>query len=544
MTPPLPAGLKDSLKDMLGAIPLTVELYASLRPDLKTSDTFFNLPRLEQALPALARTADEAAQARRTGDPARKHVALFGYLPYWLEYQVLIGLTLAGLGCETSLLYWPYRKYNRGESRFDLRRQAHYLNHLLEPASPVLRSHSLLSQPECPIPAALQTALEDTTLRDTQYILQHEEVDTGGEIYRMRWERNRGAAARALTWFDTYKPEVVIIPNGAILEFEAVYLAARHAGVKTVTYEFSELSQRIWLSQDADVMRQDTDALWAARRNLPLGPTELDALRQMFAARQRPLPGADFVFRYQGAGRAGGAELQARLGLDDRPVILLPANVVGDSVTLGRQIFSRNMTEWLERTLLHLADRPQVQLVVRVHPGEALTQGPSMAEIVYRTLPGGIPPHIHLIPADAKINTYDLVELAGLGLVYTTTVGLEMAMSAVDVIVSGQAHYRGRGFTHDPASWEGYFNLLDAYCTNPPSFTGDVSTRQARTELAWNYAYRYFFEFPHPFPWHLYHLDADLEEWPLERVLSPEGTDRFGRTFAYLAGEPLDWKDR
>ena len=164
MTPPLPAGLKDSLKDMLGAIPLTVELYASLRPDLKTSNTFFNLPRLEQALPALARAAGDAAQTRKTGDPARKHVALFGYLPYWLEYQVLIGLTLAGLGCETSLLYWPYRKYNRGESRFDLRRQAHYLNHLLDPASPVLRPHLLLSQPESPIPAALQTALEDTTL--------------------------------------------------------------------------------------------------------------------------------------------------------------------------------------------------------------------------------------------------------------------------------------------------------------------------------------------------------------------------------------------
>ena len=47
---------------------------------------------------------------------------------------------------------------------------------------------------------------------------------------------------------------------------------------------------------------------------------------------------------------------------------------------------------------------------------------------------------------------HDLVETAGLGLVYTTTVGLEMAMSGVPVIVIGQTHYRGKGFSLDPDS--------------------------------------------------------------------------------------------
>jgi len=65
-------------------------------------------------------------------------------------------------------------------------------------------------------------------------------------------------------------------------------------------------------------------------------------------------------------------------------------------------------------------------------------------------------------------------------------------------------------------------------------------TRQ-QVELAWNYAYRFFFEYPFPFPWHLLHVDEDVANWPLKRVLSEEGQDKFAKTFRYLAGEPVVW---
>ena len=78
-----------------------------------------------------------------------------------------------------------------------------------------------------------------------------------------------------------------------------------------------------------------------------------------------------------------------------------------------------------------------------------------------------IPAHIHLVEAADPINTYDLVEIADLGLAYTTTVGMEMAMSGVPVIVGGKTHYRGKGFTLDPASWEEYYELIDKVLSDP-----------------------------------------------------------------------------
>ncbi|RPI23772.1 MAG: hypothetical protein EHM70_22105 [Chloroflexota bacterium] len=195
------------------------------------------------------------------------------------------------------------------------------------------------------------------------------------------------------------------------------------------------------------------------------------------------------------------------------------------------------MTGWLQRTARFFAGRPDVQLVARIHPGELITKGPSVANVVRSTLPE-LPEHIHLVPADAKINTYDIVEIADLGLVYTTTVGLEMVMSGVPVIAVGKTHYRGKGFTLDPDSWDSYFDLLSRFLAAPAQFTPD----QKQVELAWNYAYRFFFEYPHPFPWHILHFWKDLDEWPLARVLTGEGQACYGQTFRYLTGEPINWE--
>jgi hypothetical protein len=171
-----------------------------------------------------------------------------------------------------------------------------------------------------------------------------------------------------------------------------------------------------------------------------------------------------------------------------------------------------------------------------VHPGEMLTHGTSMVDVVKAELEE-IPEHIHLIEPDEKINTYDIMDIADLGMVYTTTVGLEMAMRGIPVIVAGQTHYRNRGFTHDPVTWESYFDILNG-------LLGDLAAAplsQDQIELAWRYAYLFFFEFPKPFPWHLVDLKKDIKSRPLNFVLDEEGQIRYNQTFKYLTGTPLEW---
>jgi hypothetical protein len=546
---------KPILQQLLDELPISAELYWQLRRQLIPPRAEPYWQEFQSLLPEWVSEARQLRQANAQHPLVpSKRLLIFGSQRYWIKYATLLALAMAGLGHQVSLAYAPYIKWQERINRFERYRQAERVREVLEPATDLLNVVPF-TQSEAksrkPLPALLSRAIEEVALRDVQYTLQVEEVDLKSDLYRLRMERNTQAARAALAWMQAHRPQAVITPNGSILEMGAVYEAARFLELPVVTYEFGEQRGRIWMALNDEVMRQETGALWAARRDQLLDETHWQEIRALFDSRQRASLWENFARLWQGQPARGGEHVRRELGLDERPVFLLPANVIGDSLTLGRQVFSQSMTEWLERTIQYFAGRPEVQLVVRIHPGERYLKGPSVGDLALRQLPNlGKDPalsHIHLVAADDPINTYDLVEIADLGMVYTTTVGLEMAMSGVPVLVAGVTHYRSKGFTLDPDSWDSYFALLDRAIlgfrgdhppdAHPPAFR----LEREQVEQAWNYAYRFFFEFPLPFPWHLLDYKEKLEEWPLERTLSAEGWAEFGGTFRCLAGEPRDW---
>ncbi|MBE0699598.1 MAG: hypothetical protein IH586_21955, partial [Anaerolineaceae bacterium] len=480
----------------------------------------------------------QAETLRQTAAPGRK-VFIFATLHYWIEHAALLGVALAAQGHKVTLGFLPYAEWQSPINRFDLRRQNVYASKVLSLASPVMDTVSFLTSRSMftRIPDDLMTAVQQVTVYDTQYTLQVEDIDPDGDVYKLRMERNTEVARAALGWLKANRPDVVIIPNGTVQELGVVYRVARHLGIRTVTYEFGDQRQRIWLAQNAEVMRQETDNLWQARDGRTLSQDQLERMRSLFMARQRGALWENFARLWQDTPAEGGDKARAALGLDKRPVVLLATNVLGDSLTLGRQVFSQSMAEWISRTVQYFAGRPDVQLIVRVHPGEVLTHGLSMVDVVKQVLPR-LPEHIRLIGPKDKVNTYDLIEVTDLGLVYTTTVGLEMAMCGLPVIVTGQTHYRGRGFTFDPDSWVTYFKLMGQILAKASSFR---MTRM-QVESAWEYAYRFFFEYPRPFPWHLVRVWDDYKVRSLAQVCSPEGLAMYGDTFKYLVGEPIDWQ--
>jgi hypothetical protein len=532
---------KQDLKHILGQIPLTAEAYWYLRQPGKPITPEFTLDQLEQYIPIwceqIAAAQSDPAVVSMKSRSKQKRVFVFGTLRYWVEHACLLSMALAGFGHSVTFSYLPYARWQTPIDSFNLRRQNLYAEGVLGKALPLVKIVPLLNHGNARrIPTELMHSVELVSLRDTQYTLQLEEVSQSSDLYKLRLQRNQAAACAAFFYLRRHDPDIIILPNGTILEFGMLYQVARYLDIPVVTYEFGEQRERIWLAQNAEVMRQKTDDLWQAHKSQKLTQEQQSQVRKLFASRQRASLWENFSRRWQGVPSEGGEQVRQTLGLDQRPIVLLATNVIGDSLTLGRQIFSDSMTEWLERTMQYFASHPEVQLVIRIHPGELITKGPSVADIVIKTLPS-IPENIHLVPADGKVNTYDIVDLADLGLVYTTTVGMEMAMSGVPVIVVGNTHYRNKGFTLEPQSWQGYFELLTNVLINP----GQYRLSQEQVEQAWNYAYRFFFDYPHPFPWHLLHMWKDLETWPLSRLFTEAGLSTYSKTFSYLVGEPVIW---
>ncbi|HLD93332.1 MAG TPA: hypothetical protein VI703_03940 [Anaerolineales bacterium] len=520
------------VKRVLGELPLTAELDWAIRGRRAPMDGF-KLEELKAALPEWCRQVAASPKPRQKG----KKVLVFATLHYWISHAILLSLALDGLGHEPTLAYLPYSTWKKSVSKFDLRRREAYVRSVFKPAQGLIgiQSFSIVPQPSR-LPGPIENAVEQVAEMDTQYTLQVEEVDKTSDLFRLRLMRNRAAAAAALDWLQKQRPDVVILPNGLILEFGAVFHVARHLEIPVVSYEFGEQRDRIWLSRNTPVMLQETDALWSAKKNEAFAELQRNQVETLFTTRKEAGLFQNFYRQWQNLPAQGAEAVRSKLALDDRPVVLLAANVIGDSLTLGRAAFTGDMSTWLRRTMDYFAGHNDVQFVLRVHPGERNLEGPSVADLVDQQF-ANLPTHMRVVGAEDSVNTYDLVALADLGLVYTTTVGLEMAMSGLPVIVAGETHYRGKGFTTDPSNWEEYFSALDRDLANLQSAKLD----QRQIDMAWHYAYRFFFDYPQPYPWHLLHFWKDAESTPLNQIFSEAGQAKYARTFDHLLGQPFEW---
>ena len=526
------------LKQVLGELPYTVELYWNLYKRHQPWQAHFNLDLLKEVLPKAVQQATKNRQIRNnaSGMYPGKKIFLFASLHYWIEYTTLLGVALAGKGHQVTLSFLPYATWDQPIDKFDLRRQNLYARQVLSATHPLLQVQSLLDVKPFSktLPLELEKSVDEVSVFDAQYTLLIEDITKDEDVFQLRFERNREAAINARTWLMAHKPDVVVVPNGTIQEMGVVYRVAQKLGLETVTFEFSEQRERIWLANNSEIMRNDTDALWAEYGEEPLEEAKLQQVKDLYSARVDAKIWKNFTRQWQKISTQGGEMVKKKLNLDDRPVVLIATNVIGDSLTLGRQVFSQSMVEWIEKTVRYFADRQDIQLVIRVHPGEMLTHGTSMVDVIKSALDEAKnrQSHITLVKPDAKINTYDILDITDLGLVYSTTVGLEMAMRGIPVIVAGQTHYRNRGFTHDPISWEMYFLILNDQLAD----LKDARLTQEQVELAWRYAYLFFFMFPKPFPWHLLDLNEDIKNRPVEYVLSDEGQDKYREAFDLFSG--------
>ena len=141
------------------------------------------------------------------------------------------------------------------------------------------------------------------------------------------------------------------------------------------------------------------------------------------------------------------------------------------------------------------AEWPEAQLVIRIHPAEAwlplqITRGPLLSYLQEQR--PNLPPNVRIIPPNSSVSSYDLAAVTSVGLVYASTIGLELAAMGKPVVVAGQVHYAGKGFTFDVPTREAYSGLLH-------TALNEVAVDRSRAERALQYAHFFFFSVMLPF---------------------------------------------
>jgi hypothetical protein len=176
------------------------------------------------------------------------------------------------------------------------------------------------------------------------------------------------------------------------------------------------------------------------------------------------------------------------LGANKLKVLLL-TNVSWDAqIHYNSRVFS-DMHSWIEETILWFSEKPNVDLVIRIHPAE-VTGRIKARDPIFEYICGrfpNLPSNIKVIQPEENISTYKLMEICDLGIVFATKAGIELAAIGKPLIVTGESWIRGRGLSSDPESKDEYFNLLGEFVNDPNSLEINV-------EGALNFAHNFFFK--------------------------------------------------
>jgi hypothetical protein len=310
----------------------------------------------------------------------------------------------------------------------------------------------------------------------------------------LRSARRIAAGVRAV--IDNTQPDTVVLLNGLFL-FEAIaWSICRERGIDVVTYERGFIKETMLFRRNEVAASLRLDDIWPRFADLPLTTDEATRLDDYLEDRRHGRRTIDRYWEDVEFTEPDASEV-------GRLVVMFP-NITWDSAVIGQTVAYDTIQEWITDTIDYFAGRPNDRLIVRLHPAELKLPGKQTRESLtdfVKTMYPALPRNVVVIDPSDNTSSYPLMDACDVGLVFTSTAGLELALAGKPVVVAGRTHYREKGFTLDADSPEHYLKILDDVLDDPQSGRPDV-------DLARRYAYLFFFRTPIDSPYVVEHIPA------------------------------------
>jgi hypothetical protein len=183
------------------------------------------------------------------------------------------------------------------------------------------------------------------------------------------------------------------------------------------------------------------------------------------------------------------ARIAEEFGIDrQKPIVLMLTNVIWDAQLHYPGNAFPTMLDWIVTTVEYMKRRPDLQLVIRVHPAEVTGALPSRQRVVdelRRRFPT-LPANVIVIPPDRPASSYVIAAQSNVALIYASRMGVELAALGLPVITAGEAWVRNKGITSDARDRAHYLELLAQL-----PLAAKLSEEQAAR--ARKYAFHFFF---------------------------------------------------
>jgi len=302
----------------------------------------------------------------------------------------------------------------------------------------------------------------------------------------------------------THRYDLCIIGNGTTFDGAHACHVIKNMGLQVnCTEKFAFRGVRVINHGDHFLAGDDLNYIWEQRERLgytrePHMSKFLDKARQSILERSQNST-TTWLWELQHAVNQSERDaLRAANVPEDQPFILICPNVVFDAGYGKITNVFPTMTDWLVETVRFLNERTDRLVVVRAHPGEGLYWGGK--EPVHEVLARhGIKPSekLVIIPGQARVNTYRLMERCQFGVVFSSSTGLEMAVMGKQVVTASDIFYANRGFTLDAPDKAGYFRQLGEIADKTVIPELDPASRDRA--LLFYFVYHWVMQYPYPY---------------------------------------------
>ena len=344
--------------------------------------------------------------------------------------------------------------------------------------------------------------------------LQGAELGDRDEIVREYAYSAMVTAEAASLVFDRFRPDRVFMSHGTYVDWGPALHTALDRGIPVTGWKASYLTSRFFFRHVEDGERIDfhklSEAGWRMARDKPLTEDEDASLRTFLARRYHQ--GVSFDMKRMARYTGETDSFREKYQLDpDKPIWGVMAHINWDSVSDYSPMAYSSFDEWMVDTIETVSKITDVQWLIKVHPIEAYDNPAAGVQRLIDTRFPNLPAHVHVIPAEEQVSPLEFFHVVDGAVTVYGTAGLELALQGKPVILAGEAHYGGKGFTCDGLTIEAYRKLL-----HQASSLSALDEKQI--DLARSYGYSYFIQRQIPIPlvrdpksiwWNLQHERRD-----------------------------------
>jgi len=291
---------------------------------------------------------------------------------------------------------------------------------------------------------------------------------------------------------DDLGPDIIICNDTFYYQWATLEALARERNIPCYNHWQGGRKMGWCYALGEPAMNLNMDRAWHTWRNRPLVNHERKAIDEFLEKRK-----SGFGMVINTADPYANA-LQPKDKLPcieySKPTAILATNAIWDLAALNKELLFDSMISWIHHVLDFFAANPQYQLLIKAHPVEKNKNVPQTRQLVCEEVKKHmpvLPANIILIEPDAPISVYEIIPHVHVGLVHTSTVGLELSVNGKPVVTCTKCFYRNKGFTYDPETIREYFDIVKNLLDQPE----DQEKIEKRIATAKRFFYLYYFRY-------------------------------------------------